>query len=94
MKIKLKDVENAAVLSRLILSAEEKENYTETLNSILGYMEMLNSLDTADVEPTTHVLPLRNIYREDLPGVTLDRAAVLSNAPESEEGCFKVPRIV
>ncbi|MHB8158021.1 MAG: Asp-tRNA(Asn)/Glu-tRNA(Gln) amidotransferase subunit GatC [Desulfocucumaceae bacterium] len=94
MKISKKDVENVAVLSRLLLTEDEKENYTETLNSILGYMEVLNRIDTSAIEPTAHVLPLKNVFREDVVGETLDRELALSNAPEAENGCFKVPRIV
>jgi aspartyl-tRNA(Asn)/glutamyl-tRNA(Gln) amidotransferase subunit C len=94
VKISKKDVEHVAVLSRLHLSENEKENYTETLNSILEYMEILNRVDTSDVEPTAHVLPLRNIFREDKPHESLDRHMALANAPDQEDGCFKVPRIV
>jgi aspartyl-tRNA(Asn)/glutamyl-tRNA(Gln) amidotransferase subunit C len=94
VKISKKDVEHVAVLSRLHLSENEKENYTETLNSILEYMEILNRVDTSDVEPTAHVLPLRNIFREDKPHESLDREMALANAPDQEDGCFKVPRIV
>ncbi|PKM90676.1 MAG: Asp-tRNA(Asn)/Glu-tRNA(Gln) amidotransferase GatCAB subunit C [Firmicutes bacterium HGW-Firmicutes-12] len=94
MKISKQDVEHVAVLSRLELSENEKENYTETLNSILEYMELLNRVDTSDVEPTAHVLPLINIFREDKPHEPLDRKMALANAPDEEDGCFKVPRIV
>lgn len=94
MKISKKDVEHVAVLSRLHLSESEKENYTETLNSILEYMEILNRVDTNEIEPTAHVLPLKNISREDVMHEPLDREKALANAPEEEDGCFKVPRIV
>lgn len=94
MKISKQDVEHVAVLSRLLLSEKEKENYTETLNSILEYMDILNRVDTSNVEPTAHVLPLKNIFREDESHEPLDREMALANAPEEEDGCFKVPRIV
>lgn len=94
MKISKKDVEQVAVLSRLHLSENEKDNYTATLNSILEYMEILNRIDTKSIEPTAHVLPLKNISREDVLHEPLDREKALANAPEEEDGCFKVPRIV
>lgn len=94
MKITVKDVEHVALLGRLELSGEDKENYTQTLNDILQYMEVLNGVDTSQVEPTAHVLPLRNVFREDKLHSTLDKELALSNAPEEEGGCFKVPRIV
>lgn len=94
MKITAQDVEHVALLSRLELSAEEIESHCDTLNAVLNYMEMLNQLDTKDIEPTTHVLPLKNVFREDKVEPSLDRKLALSNAPEEEDGCFKVPRIL
>lgn len=94
MKITVQDVEHVAVLARLALSEEDKKKYTESLNSILGYMEMLNRVDTSGVEPTAHVLPLQNVFREDKQEPGLPKELVLANAPEEENGCFKVPRII
>jgi len=94
VRITANDVEHVAKLSRLYLSEEEKENYTQTLNSILEYMEILNRVDTCEVEPTAHVLPLKNVFREDKLHKCLDRELALANAPEEEDGCFKVPRII
>ncbi len=94
MQISTKDVEHVALLSRLDLSAEDKEKYTKTLNDILAYMELLNRVDTTGVEPTAHVLPLQNVFREDRLHECLPKELALANAPEEEDGCFKVPRIV
>jgi aspartyl-tRNA(Asn)/glutamyl-tRNA(Gln) amidotransferase subunit C len=94
MKITVKDVEHVAVLARLELSEEDKDKYTKSLNDILEYMDMLNSANTSDVEPTAHVLPLKNVFREDRLHKCLEKELTLSNAPEEENGCFKVPRIV
>lgn len=94
MKITLKEVEHVASLSRLELSPEEKKQYTETLNAILEYMEMLNRVDTSEVQPTTHVLPLKNVFREDELQDSMPKDLVLANAPVKENGCFKVPRII
>ncbi|MEW6661043.1 MAG: Asp-tRNA(Asn)/Glu-tRNA(Gln) amidotransferase subunit GatC [Bacillota bacterium] len=94
MTITKQDVEHVALLARLALNDEEIEAYTQQLNSILGYMEKMNALDTKGVEPTAHVLPLKNVFREDVnkPGLPQDEALV--NAPDKEAGQFKVPRIV
>lgn len=92
--ITIKDVEHVALLARLELSAEEKKLYADQLNAILTYVEMLNELDTEDVPPTAHVLPLQNVFREDRVGGNLPPEEVLANAPEREEQFFKVPKII
>jgi len=94
MTISKQDVEHVAFLARLAFTDEEIEAYTQQLNSILGYMEKMNTLDTAGVEPTAHVLPLKNVFREDehKPGLPQDYA--VANAPDKEAGQFRVPRIV
>ena len=64
------------------------------LNSILTYIEKLNELDTTDVEPTSHVIPMSNVFRDDEVQPSLDRTKVLHNAPEESHFFFKVPRII
>jgi aspartyl-tRNA(Asn)/glutamyl-tRNA(Gln) amidotransferase subunit C len=88
------DVEHVAELARLELTAAEKEQFIAQLNQILTYMEKLNELDTTGVEPTSHVIPLSNVLREDEVRPSLDREAVLQNAPEESHFFFKVPRII
>lgn len=94
MSISVKDVEHVAKLARLDLSEEEKHMFTEQLNAILKYAEKLNSLDTADVEPTSHVMPLSNVMREDEVRPSLPIEKVLLNAPDEEDGQFKVPAVL
>lgn len=94
LKISVEEVEHVALLSRLTLTEKEKQIYTETLNTILTYVDMLNQVDTSDVEPTVHVLPLRNVFREDRSEKGLDREETLANAPDHDDGCFRVPRIL
>lgn len=94
MKISKKDVEHVAMLARLHLDEDEKDKYTQQLNSILDYMEKLNQLDTEKVEPTSHVLPIKNVLRKDEVKASLSNEEVLSNAPDKEDGCFKVPKII
>jgi aspartyl-tRNA(Asn)/glutamyl-tRNA(Gln) amidotransferase subunit C len=88
------DVEHVAELARLELTAAEKEQFIAQLNSILTYINQLNELDTTDVEPTSHVIPMSNVFRDDEVYPSLDREQVLLNAPEESHFFFKVPRII
>lgn len=88
------DVEHVAALARLELSAAEKDQFIAQLNSILTYIEKLSELNTTDVEPTSHVLPLSNVFRDDEVQPSLDRDRVLQNAPQQSHFFFKVPRII
>lgn len=94
MSITLKDVEHVANLARLDLSDAEKAQFTEQLNAILKYAEKLNELDTDGVEPTSHVLPITNVMREDVKKESLPIEKVLLNAPDEEDGQFKVPAVL
>jgi aspartyl-tRNA(Asn)/glutamyl-tRNA(Gln) amidotransferase subunit C len=88
------DVEHVAELARLELTPAEKEQFIAQLNSILTYIEKLNELDTRDVEPTSHVLPISNVFRDDEVQPSLERTEVFHNAPEESHFFFKVPRII
>ncbi len=94
MKITTQDVARVALLSRLDFGDGEMEKFTAQLDDILTYAEILNKLDTDGVEPTAHALPLQNVFREDAVRPSLAREAAMQNAPQAEEGCFKVPKIV
>jgi aspartyl-tRNA(Asn)/glutamyl-tRNA(Gln) amidotransferase subunit C len=88
------DVEHVAELARLELTSTEKERFIAQLNDILTYFEKLDELDTSYVEPTSHVIPMSNVFRDDEVRPSLDRAMVLQNAPEESHFFFKVPRII
>lgn len=94
MKITKKEVEYVASLAQLELSEEEKETFTKQLDSILAYVEKLNELDTRHIEPTSHVLPIKNIFRDDDVEASITTDDALSNAPDQQDGYFKVPRII
>lgn len=94
MSIQSKDVEYVAKLARLNLSDQERETFTEQLNAILQYAEKLNELDTEGVEPTTHVLRLSNVMRDDVVHESLSQEKVFRNAPVEEDGQFKVPAVL
>lgn len=93
-KITPEEVEYVARLSRLALNDEEKEVFGEQLDSILKYVEKLNELDTSNVEPTFHVLSVKNVFREDVVKQSIPLEDALANAPDRVEDFFKVPRIV
>jgi len=88
------DVEHVAKLARLALSDEEIEQFTVQLGAILEHAADVAALDTSDVPPTSHPIPLANVLRPDSPVPCLDRDAVLRMAPAAEEGRFRVPRIL
>ncbi len=94
MKITRLEVEHVAKLARLELSDQEKEMLTDQLSNILTYVEKLNELDTKNVAPTSHVLDITNIMRDDAPGQSLPQDRALANAPEKAAGHYKVPRII
>lgn len=94
MKIGIKDVEYVARLARLTLSDEEKDEFVVQLNDILTYMDKLNELDTKEVQPTSHVISVKNVFRADEIRESLSREPSLGNAPETEKGFYKVPKII
>jgi aspartyl-tRNA(Asn)/glutamyl-tRNA(Gln) amidotransferase subunit C len=94
MSISAQEVEHVAKLARLELTDEEKRQFTEQLNSILKHVEKLNELDTDQVEPTRHVIPLSNVMRADEPRESWPLDEVLRNAPEEEDGQFRVPAVL
>ena len=94
MKITKQEVEHVAKLARLDLSEKEKEKLTDQLSNILTYVEKLNEIDTRGVEPTSHVLDINNVMRDDVAGESLTQEKALANAPEKSAGHYKVPKII
>ncbi len=92
--ISKKEVEHLAELAHLELTEEEKRLYTEQLNTILEYFRILDDAQTDDVPPTLSVLDLENVWRADEPEPSLDAEIILSNAPKTERGFVRAPRIV
>lgn len=88
------DVEHVAMLARLALTDDEIEQFTEQLGAILDHAAQVSALDTADVPPTAHPLPLVSVLRPDEVHPCLDRDEVLSQAPAAEDAQFRVPRIL
>ncbi|GGJ93754.1 glutamyl-tRNA(Gln) amidotransferase subunit C [Lentibacillus kapialis] len=88
------EVKHVANLARLAISEEEADMFTKQLSSIIEYAEQLNELDTEHVEPTTHVLDLKNVMRKDEPKEWISKDEALRNAPDKQEGYFRVPSIM
>ena len=87
-------VDYLSELSRLRLPEEEKAAMTTELERILAYMDTLNQLDTKDVEPMSHVFPVKNVMRPDTVEPSADRAELLANAPVPDQEAFLVPKTV
>jgi len=94
MKLSREEVEHIADLSKLALSDDEITRYQEQLSAILEHFDRLQELETEDIPPTATVLPLRSVMRDDEARPPLDREKVLENAPEVEDGCFRVPAVL
>ena len=94
MKITKQKVEHVAKLARLELSEQEKEMFANQLSNILTYVEKLNELDATGVEPTSHVLDISNVMRDDVASESLTQERALANAPEKAAGHYKVPKII
>jgi len=88
------EIEYIALLARLRLTEDEKIIFGRQLASIIGYIDKLNQLDTSTVEHISHVIPLKNIFREDKVGTPLNREVLMENAPSRKGGFYKVPRII
>ncbi len=94
MKIGRKEVEYVARLARLALNEEETERFSHQLSAILEHMDRLNELDTEGVEPTSHVITLTNVFREDVVREGPWGQIRLSGAPEEESGHYRVPKVI
>ncbi|WP_066299060.1 Asp-tRNA(Asn)/Glu-tRNA(Gln) amidotransferase subunit GatC [Bacillus sp. FJAT-29937] len=93
-KISTEQVKHVANLARLAITDEEAEMFSKQLGSMITFAEQLNELDTDNVEPTSHVLDMKNVMREDIPQEGLPQAEVLKNAPDHQDGQVKVPSII
>jgi len=94
MKLSYEQVRHIAWLARLGLSEEEVEKFSLQLSNILENFDILKQVDTADVPPATHTIPLQNVFRKDDVAESYSQAEILSNAPRQEKDCFKVQAIL
>ncbi|MCE5313744.1 MAG: Asp-tRNA(Asn)/Glu-tRNA(Gln) amidotransferase subunit GatC [Armatimonadota bacterium] len=94
MKLTKKDIESVASLSRLELAEDEKDKLAGHINRLLENFQTLADINTDDVEPTSHVIPVSNVFRKDEARPSLPAEEVVSNGPQVAENCFVVPRVV
>lgn len=94
MAINKDTVKYTADLARIELSDKELGDFTGQLDRILEYVDQLKKLDVSGLEPTSHVLEMKNVYREDAIKPSLDASEVIRNAPSRENSLFKVPKII
>ena len=88
------DVAHVARLARLDITDDESAVFAQQLDAVLDHFRDVEALDTEGVPATAHPLPLRNVFRADVPRDSLDRDEVLAQAPAAEDGRFRVPRIL
>jgi len=93
-KIDHAQVRKVAKLSRLDLTEAEITEFASQLSAILDYMEKINELDTENVQPLAHCLPISNVFREDSVKESLGTEKTLANAPKRDGEFFKVPKIL
>ena len=91
--ITIQDVEHVAKLARLEITDEEKVKFSKQLGDVLKYVEQMNEVDTTNVEPLSHVVDFNNVMREDEIHYDCSKEELMMNAPEEENGFFKVPKI-
>jgi len=94
MKISPEELIHVANLSHLDLAPEEVGPMAEQLDKILSYVEKLNELDTADVQPTTHAISIQNAFRDDVVQQSLDRQEALINSPLQNGEAFVVSKVI
>lgn len=93
-KITDETIDYVGILAKLKLSEQEREDAKADMQKMLDYIDKLNELDTAGVEPMTHVFPVKNVFREDVVVNGDDWEQMLANAPEQRDGQYQVPKTV
>lgn len=93
-KISDETIEYVGILAKLELSEEEKEAAKKDMEQMLDYIDTLNELDTAGIEPMSHVFPVQNVFREDVVTNGDNKEATFANAPLRKEDSFEVPKTI
>lgn len=94
MSVTEKDVQYIANLAKLQVTEEEAKSYAKDMSSILGYMELLNEVDTSNIEPLEHVIDLDSRFRKDEAKSPLSHEDALKNAPDADSDYFRVPKVI
>ncbi len=94
MKISAEEIKKLGLLSRLDINEDTIGTTEKALNDILGYVAELDALDLTEVKPMAHAVPLTNVLRKDEVIESLPHDGAMQNAPEEDDGYFKVPRVI
>ena len=94
MKITSEEVEHVARLARLELTDEQEQMFQRQLSDILTYFDKLSELDTSQVAPMSHAVQLVNVFRQDRIAESIPAREALANAPASQDGFFRVPKVL
>ncbi|MBF0503718.1 MAG: Asp-tRNA(Asn)/Glu-tRNA(Gln) amidotransferase subunit GatC [Candidatus Omnitrophica bacterium] len=94
MSISKEDVKYVAALARMDVPEDKLEGFTRNLGDIVHYVEQLQKLDVEHVKPTSHAVPVGNVFRQDVVKASLTHNQALSVAVEAKDGCFKVPLVI
>ncbi len=94
MALTREEVLHVARLARVGLSDADVEKFREQLSTIIEHFDVLRSIDTTGVEPTTHTLPLVSVMAEDIPQESLTHEQVLANAPQEHDGYLRVRAVL
>lgn len=94
MSLTRDEVAKVSLLARLRFSDEELETLTAQLGQVVDYVQQLEELDTDAVEPMAHVADIHNVFAADEQRPSLDREAVLANAPKRDDECYRVPAVL
>lgn len=94
MTLSRQEVAKVGMLARLALSDTELDTMTSELSKIVGFVSLLEELDTTQVEPLAHPLDTQNVFRDDIPAPSLSTAEALQSAPRHDDECFLVPAVL
>ena len=92
--ITVKDVEYLAEAAKFEFTEEQKQKFAQALSDIINAVDSLVQADTQGVQPTIHVLSVKNVFREDVVVPSMDRDILLKNAADVQDGCYRVPKVV
>ena len=94
MSLSRQDVEKVSLLARLRLGGDELDQMTAQLGQIVGYVDQLSQLNTADVPPMAHAVEMANVFADDVVRPSCQREAILANAPKRDDECYRVPAVL
>jgi aspartyl-tRNA(Asn)/glutamyl-tRNA(Gln) amidotransferase subunit C len=94
MKIDEAEMTKTAKLAMIEISSEEKDDFLKQMNNIIEYIDKINELDTSNVEPTDHIFELKNVFREDKVGQSIDPNEFKKIVPDSKDAYIVVPKII